>query len=365
MENINIGLLLPSSTIFPIGKDFEKGLKEGLKHNPDINLEVEITKEFIGQGDVKLTENACNKFFNYDEVDLVTGVVSNLAVNSLSDRFKGQQKPLLINNLGGHVPNISQLNEYVFINSAHLWQQAYTLGYFGVKEFGKKGMFIGSVYDAGYSFSHLFYEGMRAADAQSEWSFSVPPMPSPGELSNMDVIFPFLEQYQPDFIFAAFCGAETTLFLNEFINRGWHHKTKVLGLPYLLAPFAPLNDDITIYTTTAFEDAPEVDPAKAFYYLGQQAGETIAKAAVAATNAKGLKDEIDKLNTMFNVSQQVDSSSGAKPHTTILKNDIRAGENTFTTRKLIQCDTFGLDAEKIKLLTQSVSAGWNNPYLCI
>lgn len=361
MDTINIGVLLPSSTIFPVGKDFEKGLKEGLKPLADAGIQVDLIKEFIGQGDTKLTENACNKFFNYDDADLVTGVISNLSANNLAERFKGQQKPLLINNLGAHVPNINLLNGYVLINSAHLWQQAYTLGHWGVKTFGKKGMFIGSVYDAGYSFSHLFQFGMMTADPAADWSFSVPPMPPPGQLSNMDVIFPFIEQYQPDFIFATFCGAETTLFLNEFISRGYHHKIKVLGLPYLLAPFAPLNADITIYTTQLFNNAPEILPAKAFYYLGLQTGQHITKAAMAANSAGELQTELAKISDVFNVEQQTSDNSPV----IILQNDIKAGEAIFTTKPFKQYETFGLDIEKMRPLTTGLPAGWNNPYLCI
>jgi branched-chain amino acid transport system substrate-binding protein len=361
MDTINIGLLLPTSTIFPIGKEFEKGLKTGLKEAGDANIEIEITKEFVGQGDIKTTENACNKLFNFDDADLVTGIVSNQTAKNLAERFKSRQTSFLISNVGGHVPNVTLFNEYVFVNSMHLWRQAYTLGYAGVKQFGKKGMFIGSVYDAGYSFSHLFHQGMMAADPQAQWSFSVPPMPPAGSLSDMSVIFPFLEQYQPDFIMATFCGAETTLFLNEFIARGWHHKTKVLGLPYLLAPFAPLNDDITIYTTRPFEDSPEVTPANAFYHLGLQAGKNIANAAKLSPDRAGLRDALSSLKCMFNVA---DTDLVYADKFTLVENTIKATEEAFTSKDMAEWPAFNLSTEQIRTLSEEV-AGWYNPYLCI
>ncbi|MEO6523474.1 MAG: ABC transporter substrate-binding protein [Mucilaginibacter sp.] len=364
MDTINIGLLLPSSTIFPVGKDFEKGLKEGLTPLRNAGVEVEIAKEFVSNGDTKLNESAINKFFNYDDVDLVTGIISNNVVREMADKFREPQKPLLVNNLGAHIPAIDRLNECVFFNSPHLWQHAYALGHWGVSTFGKKGMYISSVYDAGYSFSHMFHEGMMAADPTAQWSFSVPPMPPPGQLSNMDVIFPFLEQYQPDFIFATFCGGETSLFLNEFVARGWHHKTKVLGLPYLLSPFAPLNADITIYTTQLFSNAPQLLPSKAFYHLGLQTGQNITNAALKATTNSDLWLQIhSQLNTsnMFHTGQQHSDTTPV----TILQNDIKAGETTFTTKPLTQQRAFDLDVEKMRPLTTGIAAGWNNPYLCI
>jgi len=81
MKQIHIGLLIPSSTILPIGKDYEKGLKEGLSNFPE--LEFEITKEFIGQGGQVKTEEAINKLITYDDVHIVTGVVSGMSAESM------------------------------------------------------------------------------------------------------------------------------------------------------------------------------------------------------------------------------------------------------------------------------------------
>jgi branched-chain amino acid transport system substrate-binding protein len=362
MDTISIGLLLPSSTIFPIGKNFEKGLKVGLKSLTAENIQVELMREFIGGGDIKFIENACKKFFDFDEVDLVTGIISNRAVVSVAERFKAKNMPLLVNNPGGHIPVTGQLNEFIFLNSMHLWRHAWTLGNWGVKKFGKKGMFIGAVYDAGYSFSQMFYDGMYAADLQADWSFSVPPMPPNGGLSDMSVIFPFLEQYQPDFIMAAFCGAETTLFLNEFIARGWHLKTSVLGLPYLLAPFEPLNNDITIYTTLPFEDFPDISPADVFYRLGLQTGNNIADAVKTTIDRADLQNEFAKQNRMFNTAL---TTQHLAPPVTIIENTIKAGAAMFTSESLTRSLSISLDPEYLDQLTQGILSGWFNPYLCI
>ena len=45
MDNVSIGLLLPTSTIFPVSKDFEKGLKEGLKSLNDKGIALTLVKE--------------------------------------------------------------------------------------------------------------------------------------------------------------------------------------------------------------------------------------------------------------------------------------------------------------------------------
>ncbi|MBC8051667.1 MAG: ABC transporter substrate-binding protein [Sphingobacteriaceae bacterium] len=363
MNKISIGLLLPSSSIFPISKDFEKGLNAGLKQN-DPDLEVEIIKAFIGQGSVSQTEDACNKFFTYDDADIVTGIISGKVADEIAEKFNKRKTPLLVNTLGEYIPNFSKLGDHVFINSLNLWQHAWSLGYYGVKHFGKKGMFIGSVYDAGYDFSKMFHLGMKAADEESEWSFSVPPMPAPGQLSNMDVIFPFLEQYQPDFVFAAFCGTETTMFINEFIKRGWQHRTKLLGLPYLLTPFSPLGDDISIYTTLLSEEHPELQPDRAFYHLGFQSGCMISQAALE--NAASLSDSLSIQSHLVNkrYPEHIVAEINKAGKLSFVQNDIKAHDTKISRQKIVEYE-YMPHLSKINPPIDEIRAGWYNPYLSI
>ncbi|MEX6688791.1 ABC transporter substrate-binding protein [Danxiaibacter flavus] len=357
MESISVGVLLPSSTILPISKDFEKGLKDGLKLSPEINAE--IVKEFIGQGSLKQTEEACNKFFNYHDVDIITGIVSSKVMEDLSESFKTRKKSIIINNLGGHIPNVKKINEYIFVNSMHLWQHAFTMGKWGVQTLGKKGMFVSSIYDAGYSFSQMFNMGMTAGDPESKWSFSVTPMPAAGELADISVLFPFIEKYEPDFIFATFCGKETTLFLNEFINRGWHHKIKVTGLPFLTAPFEPLQEHLTVYSTLPVTNKPEYLAEKAFYDLGYTTGVNIAKAALAS-DGTDLQKQLENLHNMFSVAN---NSSGDE--LTIVKYDLPANGSKPAPSIVTSFDTFDKKNQAMQTLHGDMNFGWANPYLCI
>lgn len=347
-----IGLLLPSSTIFPIAKDFEKGLKDGL--GDQVNFT--ITKEFIGQGGITQTESAIDKLINFHDADIVTGIVSAKVTEFVAPKFLAAKKNFIVSELGEYITNTQKLNSNIFINSNYLWQHAWALGHWGVKEFGKKGMFIGSVYDAGYNFSNCFYEGMMAADSAADWSFSVPPPPPPKGLSDMSVIFPFLEKYQPDFIFAAFCGAEATLFLNELIRRGWHKKTKVTGLPFLLEPFEPLEDDINIYTTLPDPAMPEMGAAESFYYLGYRAGSNIKR--VAENNFDGSIQQLGKAYCIY-------STDATPDQVTIIQNNIKAGQTEFESGIVTTTSTLSFMDENLMQMTGEFSAGWLNPYLCI
>lgn len=365
MKQIHIGVLIPSSTIFPIGKDYEKGLKEGLSSFPE--LEFEITKEFIGQGGHVKTEEAVTKLITYDDVDLLTGVVSGYSAERMKEKFNLAKKPFVVSNLGEQLPLYERLNEYIFFNSFFLWQHAWSLGYQGVKRFGKKGMFVGAVYDSGYSFSHMFNEGMKAADPNSEWSFSIPPMPNKGELSDMNIVFPFIEKYQPDFIFAAFCGSETTLFLNRFIEEGWHKRIQLIGLPFLLDPFIPLKDDLVCYSTLPTAHHPSISAKKSFYHLGFLAGYGIAQAAVKVEDWKQLQQQLEVDGAFFNINHLLHEKN--INHETILpvltKNIITANSEEYTTEILEESKTLCLRDPLIKQLDSSLQFGWINPYLAI
>lgn len=356
-KSVSVGLLLPTSTIFPISKTYERGVKDALNEQ---DIEAEFVKEMIGQGSTKDVDNACSNLLNYHEVDVITGIVSNFVLKNVAVKFESGQVPVIISNLGAHTPDISEMPASVFINSANLWQHAWALGDWGVKQIGPKGMYLSSVYDAGYSFSAMFYAGMQNADPDSSWSYSVTPMPPPKSVSDMSVLFPFMEEYEPDFVFATFCGTETTEFLNEFIKRDWHKRTAVLGLPYLLSPFKPVADELTVYTSALKDNDPTYDPAAVFYQLGYQAGQAIAAAfGNEDGNATG---HLQQDASLLSVNNQ---SAGSVRYIGIIKNTIGTGPGIVERQITGTAWAGGLEHERLTGMLNQVATGWMNPYLCV
>lgn len=362
MRSISLGLLLPTSSILPISKDVERGIKDGFAQNSS-DLTLTLVKEFIGQGSTKQTEEAVSRFFNYHDVDLVSGVVSQKVADEVSDQFKKNQIPFIVNDLGAHIPHVEKLNDYTYINSLHLWQHAWAIGKWGVETFGKKGMYISAVYDSGYSFSQMFHEGMLAADANAEWSFSICPMPPAGGLSDVSVVFPFMEEYQPDFIFATFCGTETTLFLNECIARGWHKKTNIIGLPFITEPFEPLQDDITIYSSIASLNKSLIPPNRSFYQLGYETGTLIARAANAGGDLNSqLQQHFKGLRKGMEEETLAIESAG---EIVMMRNTIKAGAAEKESAVVNTLPGFTVNYQHMKSLVNEINFGWMNPYLCV
>ncbi|BAV04321.1 ABC-type branched-chain amino acid transport system, substrate-binding protein [Filimonas lacunae] len=361
MKTISLGLLLPTSSILPVSKDFERGVKEGFR-SQDTDITLELVKEFIGQGSLKQTEEACSRFFNYHEVDAVTGVVSHKVADDIADQFNKNKIPFIINELGSHIPNVGKLSTYTHVNSMHLWQHAWAIGNWGVQNFGKKGMYVSSVYDSGYAFSQMFHTGMMHADANAQWSFSVTPMPPSGSLADVSVIFPYLESYQPDFVFATFCGTETTLFLNECIARGWHKKTQFIGLPYLTSALETLHDDFTIHTTASHYNNTAIEANRAFYHLGYETGVLLAKAAAAGGN---LNEQLQQFHAGLKLANEQQTTMAGNYDMVITRNDIKAGQATHNVQEIASLPGFEMEYHSMKSLVHEVNFGWMNPYLCV
>jgi len=366
MKHINIGVLIPNSSIFPVGKSFEKGLKAGLATCAGQGVEVELINEFAGQSGSRLLGDIFDRFFNYHEADIVTGIISSRTAEDMAPKFKDKQKTLIINNVGGQIPNINKLNEYVFINSTHMWRHAWSLGNYGVKIIGKRGMYVGSVYDAGYAFSQMFGMGMTTADSQNEWSFAVGPMPEPGKLTDMETILPNIEAYKPDFIFANFCGTETPLFLNEFIKRGLHKDIKVLGLPYLTSPFYGLDADLSITSTQPYLNQADITADQVFYRLGLQTGEMIAAAAPYASDGAELQQRLADLKKCMTVTPSGELSAyGFDDQVMLTENNVVDNGTRLDIKSIGFYETYKPETAALRAMFDEMVFGWINPYLCI
>ncbi|MCJ8211353.1 ABC transporter substrate-binding protein [Mucilaginibacter sp. RS28] len=366
MRQINIGVLIPNSGIFPIGKSFEKGLKAGLKPLHESDIEVELSTEFSGQSGVRQLGEIFDRFFNYHNSDIVTGFISNKMAEDVAVKFREKQRTLIVNNVGGQIPDITKLSENVFVNSAHLWRHAWSLGHYGVKNLGKSGMYVSSVYDAGYSFSHMFNMGMTAADPASQWSFAVGSMPPNGKLTDMEVILPHIDKQKPDFIFATFCGTETPLFLNEFMKRGLHKDIKVLGLPYLTSPFYGLDHDLHITSTQLYHQDATITPDKVFYELGLQTGEMIASVVPDAKDNIEIQQRLAELKQCFNIDAAGELANlGFEEQVTLTENHITDNGKQLNTTVLCEYESYSPTADQLRDMFKGPVFSWINPYLCV
>lgn len=373
MNNITIGVLVPSSTILSMGKDFESGLKRTLKEKlAEKGSTIEFVPEFIGQGGKSAVEEAINKLIGYHRVDVVTGILSNQVAMEVAEKFEKHRVPFLINNVGEHVPIPNRFNPYTFINSTHTWQQIWSLGYWAVKKFGTKGMFVASIYDAGYSFSNMLKLGMEAADSQSTMSFSIAQLGHEGKTANPKDVFNHIAAVQPDFIFSAFCGGEASEFLSEYAQSGYHRRIPLLALPFLLQPFEIQAQELEIYTAvTSTLDVEDVRPVvrklnadNPFDELGAATGTLLAEAIKNQAN-NGLKEAIGEAEAhSIRGALQVDSSQPGKANYVYLVKNRHNGDSSaidMTVQESLK--TVEITDNELSKSIEGPSSGWGNPYL--
>jgi len=375
MSSITIGVLLPSSTIAPMGKDFEKGLKKAIKENlKDEIAEIEIIPEFIGPGSKVKVEEAVNKLFGYHDVDIITGIVSNRIGMEVAEKFEKARRPFLMNNIGEHLPDPRNFNPWVFINSTHVWQQVWSLGYWAVKKFGKRGMFVGSVYDAGYSFTSMLKLGMEAADPESVMPFSVAPLKPQQTTADPTVVFQHIEEFKPDFILSVFCGDEASIFQKEYIKSPYHQKIPLLGLPFLLEPFVSEGEALELYSTIVAGEGlsqetlnlEELNSQKPFYSLGAETGLIISE----ALNNKGDKSLTEALRETKVYSDRgllhIDPTAPGKDSKVYLVKHLHKGDKQNIEAELIEeLRTVSITDPALAMSLDEPSSGWGNPYLGI
>lgn len=372
MKKVSVGVVLPSSTIMPMGRDFESGLKKGLKEQLGEEYEVELIPEFVGQGSRRTVGAAIDKLLDYHVADVITGIVSNRVMVDVAERFEKKKKPFLVNNLGEQSPAVSLENPYIFLNSTHTWQQIWSLANWAVKRFGKKGMFISGLYDAGYAFLNMMRLGMVAADEQCELPFSVAPVIPPGKLSDPKAVFAHIEEFKPDFIISFFCGEEATIFLEEYIARGLHKTLPVLGLPFLLESFDAKGEEIEIYT--AANSYTELESGlmngtgevhmNPFPVLGFESGLLIGE-AFKRSNGQKLDEALREV--------QVTSERGPlhisaiRPGQTnkiyLVKNTHRGDKHTVEKHIVEQLPTLDPGDPLLVSPQGTMDTGWDNPYL--
>jgi branched-chain amino acid transport system substrate-binding protein len=374
MKKVSVGLLLPSSTILPMGKDFERGVKQGLggltgQHGWDI----EVVTELIGQGSRKNVEDAVAKMFSYHQADIITGIVSNKVVKEVAEKFEQQKVPFLVNNIGEHVPDSGKHNRYIYLNSTHTWQQIWSLSHWAVKTYGRKGMFVSGIYEAGYSFLNMMRLGMLAADRESLLDFAVAQVENGRRTADSRAVFGLIEEQDPDFVFSFFCGAEAKEFLDEYIRRGLHKTKPLLSLPFLAESFDAQGEQLEIYTSVSSykelsggvlngEGATHQNP---FPYLGYESGLLIAE-MLKRSGGNDLTETLDMLTIDTNRGMvSPNDQPGINSRIYLVKN-IHNGDKASIARHIVQeLPTISYTDDAITESLNMPNSGWENPYLGI
>ncbi len=366
MDTISIGMMLPTSSIRPMSKDFERAFKKSIDEIlAGSNYEVEIIPEMIGNGSHAQIEGVLDKFFGYHDVDIVTGIASNQGIQFLVDRFEKRKVPFICCNLGEHFMPAQGYGDYVFQNSIHLWQQVWLLGYYAATNLGSKGMILSAMYDSGYCFMAAFESGMRAGNPDIDHQLKLLPLPQTGEISAISEGMDVIDIESCDFIFPLFCGEEATLFLEEFKKRGLINKVQLLGLPFLIEAGDKDLSGISIHTINHLQGEIDSTYRNVFKDLGNSTALAIGS-AILSQNGKINKDAISAGLVANNDALTYSSTGWPKLNSPIYVQKITFSEGNESKAELLFQQTVNLDDdEAIQQMRNSPVSAWVNPYLGI
>lgn len=368
METISVGLLLPTSNIRPMSKEFQKSFKAAAeKILGTEGYELEVIPEMIGTGSTEQIDKSLDKFFSLHDVQLVAGIVSRYAIEGALGKFQKSKIPFVFNNLGEHMTPTKGFNDHVLVNSVHLWQQCWLLGNFAAKQFGGKGLAVCSMYDSGYAFLPAFQQGVNAAMPENEFEFRLLPMPQAGQLSDVAPLFQMEDLWGKDFVFSLFCGEEATLFLEGFQEAGLNSKTKLLGLPFLLEPGNVSFSGMSVYTPSfqLLKDGNDFVYKDIYGHLGGSFGSALANCAVkngGQVNIESLRVEL--ANGQLNRINTTHDNPCVIGPISIHRHEYESG-NTLKSEKVYE-EAFDPNEDRaFSQLRDGISANWMNPYLAI
>tara|TARA_A100000171_G_C2138693_1_gene152685 strand:+ start:4398 stop:5501 length:1104 start_codon:yes stop_codon:yes gene_type:complete len=367
MQEITIGIMIPTSGILPMGKQFDKAFKKAIKLElSNTDCELEIITEMIGQGNPVMIEKSLDKFFGYHDVNLVTGLFTNHAMGSFVDKFEKRKVPLIINNLGEHLIPSKGYNSQVLINSTHLWQHCWAMGQYAAQNLGKKGLILSSMFDAGYAFLNCIQLGLYSEDENFDHDLRLLPLPQPGKLSQVKEAFDNIDMSEYDFVFPLFCGEEATIFLEEFHSRELMSKTKLIGLPYLLELKEKDLSGLELIST-AHENQPKGDLLwkGIFETMGKNCGRAVGR--VIAKNLENIDaEELIKEMSAIDGGKEYDSTKipCLNEKIRLVRHKVKAG-NQVVSEDIISVDIDLKNDEKIRQSRDAISSSWMNSYLAV
>ena len=352
---VKIGVLMPTSSVMFMGEDFFSGIENRISELHDVQL----IKYNIGFGDPISVKETLKTAIEFDNVDIITGILSEPIISENSDYIKSHDTVGIFCNFGEH--ESSEKIDNIKIIKVDLSKQVSELTSWAVTKFGKNGMFVGGIYEAGYAFSAMFELGMMNAKAKN-YSFHINASLDPETVCISEEYISKIKNDNPDFIFGAFNGEEASLFLEAFVQAKLHKKIPIISLPYIAEDFFnPKKEQITIYSSIQLNDENHqlYNPWEVFKYLGN----LVAKSVM----------DLCMLQPIFQNNHSDTMFEGIKPE--------QPEEHTFTNH-LLKINTKGnkdlnkievmnrLDTLKLKKHTQTqffndASSDWLSPYLGI
>ena len=336
---------------------------------------------YVGQGGTKTIVEALQKLLFFEGVDAVTGMINIKCIEEIRPLLEQHQKLGLFFDMGENAPPPSGFGPNIGLISMNLWQAQYAMGQWAVKEFGKDGQIISTIYEAGFNLNTAFLAGAGAAGAESLHSMVLPEHQSGKEGLILDTFFTALEKDTPNFVHAIFAGKIGNDFLQQWRGSKFYDTVPLLLVENMAyddmlgdvkhlgikayAPSGWSRNDTSPQNRNFVKDFEDFgkQEANVFGMIGYELG--LALSATMHLLKKG--EATNALSYLKNLGiagprgvLDVETNSQQRPTIAITK--ITTSNNNINQTIIAQSSAVGFDTSS---MYQDTVSGWQNPYLSV
>jgi len=383
---IKVGMLTPYSGVYPYyGHHLSAGMLLGLYPGAPKRNEIQFIPVYTKMGDPASALDAANRLIFFENVDVVSGLVSYKSVLEIIPIIERHNKLGFFFDLGEYIPWFTYLSPRVFYSSQQIWQTQYALGYWAGKEYGDGGQVIMTIYEAGYHINSCFHHGATDAGSGRLNVHVIPHEKREPKKMDLDDLFEKMKKNPPPYVHAIFAGTLGNDFLLAWKNSGLHKQVPLIvaeNMAYddVLADVGHL--DLELFTASTWSRGDENPRNREFVKRfentgGQQAnifGLLGYEAGLALKEVKSLiqKRDMEKAASLL----QKESVTGPRgdrnfypasgfslPTTDIVS--VKTSTNNIYKTVVSQGKGLRFDAEQFKAIHEGSVSGWLNPYLCI
>ncbi|HVW95541.1 MAG TPA: ABC transporter substrate-binding protein [Mucilaginibacter sp.] len=383
---VKIGFLSPYSGIYPYyAAHLTAGMFLGMNLDPFKQRSVQIIPAYTKQGDPTSTLEAVNKLTFFDQVDIISGLISYQAIPGLIPVIENHRKMGFFFDMGEYIPYFNHLSPHIFYSSQQIWQTQYAMGYWAHKEFGGPGMMVMPLYESGYHLSNAFMHGTGDAGSGSIYTHVFADQAGKWTAADLENFFADVRKYEPKFVHSIFTGQRGNEFLAAWYNSGLHREIPLLvveNMAYddILSDVAHL--ELDFYSALSWNYSSEDirnkefikkfetkggQKANVFGLLGYEAGLALnaVKPQLDKRDWDGVKALLRKESLLGPRGERnfYPLSGFALPVTDIVK--IKTSSDKIIKTVVEQGTGLKFDSPNFKAIHEGCASGWQNPYMCI
>jgi branched-chain amino acid transport system substrate-binding protein len=383
---IKIGFLTPYSGVYPFyGHHLMAGILLGLYPGEVNQAEFQFVPAYTRMGDPKSTLEAVNRLVFFEQVDMISGLISYRSIPDMIPVIETYKKLAFFFDLGEFIPYFEHLSPQIFYSSQQIWQSQFALGHWAQKEFGGTGMMVMPVYEAGYHLSAAFHKGAGVGGATQLGLHVLPRDPADIKRLDLDQFFRDVKKHRPTYIHALFAGN----FGREFLAK-WAKSEFCGNIPLTVVENMVYDDvfeavaelDLELYSATTWTRTAENQRNKEFVKRHETTGGQMANiygllGYEAGLALREVKPNLLKRDWTTVVSllqkESVEGPRGARnfypisglslPVIDIIRT--KTSSNKIYKTVISQGNGLKFDSPDFREIHEESLSGWQNPYLCI